>query len=131
MRRIQRLLRKHNASISKKIWEATQLHLTPIAADQREAVRMRQESLVGKLPSDERCFEGIVTNASSRALFKEMAASKVTAKKWASPKKDILSKKQRHAAKKAMKATGKKRPRAMKQVSRAAVPPHAKGASSV
>lgn len=64
-RRIQRLLKKHNATISSKLMASTLAHLTLIPAHEREGVRERRELMLGKLPSDERCFKGVDLNMSS------------------------------------------------------------------
>jgi GT2 family glycosyltransferase len=80
VRRIQRLLRKHNATISSKLRASTLAHLTPIPAQEREGVRERRELMLGKLPSDERCFEGINLNTSTGAAS---AGGKTAPKKLA------------------------------------------------
>ena len=100
-RRILRLLRKHNASIAQKMLEATQVQLVPIPIGRQEEMRMREEAVLGKLPSDERCFQGILTNTS----FKDVPLSrKVVVKKPSAAKI----------------ATGKRRQRATKQFSKKA-----------
>lgn len=79
VRRIQRLLSKHNATISSKLRTSRLAYLTPISAQEREGVRERRELMLGKLPSDERCFEGIDLNIS--ATSGQTATKKLTGRR--------------------------------------------------